>query len=126
MALVCSGRFRAIVKTIGKEVILPNLRLTDVHGQRDDVADRDCELLRQVVRSRLVQPEDIEPEALDDVITMSGGVALETSPGDSSPGYSTAPHKWSLKARFILTGLLHDETVEIPLFTPASEHCKEG
>lgn len=77
MALVCSGRFRAIVKTIGKEVILPNLRLTDVHGQRDQAADRDREVLREVVRSRMVNPEEIEPEALDDAITMSGGVMRE-------------------------------------------------
>lgn len=77
MALVCSGRFRAIVKTIGKEVILPNLRLTDVDGQRDDAADKDRALLRKVVRSRMVHPEDIEPEALDDAISMSGGVMRE-------------------------------------------------
>ena len=77
MALVCSGRFRAIVRAIGKEVILPNLRLSDVHGQRDDAAERGRALLGQVVCSRLVQPEDIEPDALDDAITMSGGVMRE-------------------------------------------------
>ncbi len=76
MALVCSGRFRATVNTIGKEVILPNLRLTDVHSQRDQEAAANWELLKQIAYHRLAA-DLIAPEALDEAISMSGGVMRE-------------------------------------------------
>ncbi len=76
MALVCSGRFRATVNTIGREVILPNLRLADVHGQRDQEAAANRELLKQVAYHRLAT-DLVAPEALDEAISMSGGVMRE-------------------------------------------------
>jgi hypothetical protein len=76
MALVCSGRFRAIVNTIGKEVVLPNLRLTDVHGQLDQEAKANRELLKQIAYRR-INEDLIASEALNEAILMSGGVMRE-------------------------------------------------
>ena len=76
MALVCSGRFRAIVRTIGKEVTLPNLRLTDANGKSDQKAEANRVLLRKVAYQRISQ-DRIDSAALDEAISMSGGVMRE-------------------------------------------------
>ena len=76
MALVCSGRFRATVNVVGKETILPNLRLTNVAGEVDEEAKANRKLLEQIAYSRM-DSSLIDQEALSQVITMSGGVMRE-------------------------------------------------
>jgi energy-coupling factor transporter ATP-binding protein EcfA2 len=76
MALVCSGRFRAIANAIGKETILPNLRLTNVAGEVDEEAETNRALFTQIANSRM-DSNLIDDEALHEVITMSGGVMRE-------------------------------------------------
>ncbi|MBM4258107.1 MAG: hypothetical protein FJ147_19715 [Deltaproteobacteria bacterium] len=76
MALVCSARFRATANTIGKETILPNLRLTNVTGDIDEEAKANRALFTQIAYSRMDRSL-IDEDALNEVITMSGGVMRE-------------------------------------------------
>jgi hypothetical protein len=76
MALVCSGRFRATANSIGKETILPNLRLTNVAGEIDEEAKINRALFNQIAYSRM-DSSLIDDDALNEVITMSGGVMRE-------------------------------------------------
>src|SRR5262249_54261048 len=76
MALVCSGRFRATANTIGKETILPNLRLTNVDGVIDEEAKANRALFIQIAYSRMDRTL-IDDGALNEVISMSGGVMRE-------------------------------------------------
>ncbi|NOT53989.1 MAG: hypothetical protein HOP18_05230 [Deltaproteobacteria bacterium] len=76
MALVCTGRFRATEAAIGKATILPNLRLTNVAGGVDEEAKANRTLLTRIAHSRM-DATLIDEDALNEVITMSGGVMRE-------------------------------------------------
>jgi hypothetical protein len=72
-SLLYSGQYNVVKRSFGEPFILPNFKIMEQNGGRNDLA---WERMREVVLRRL-DKELIAVQALDDAVEMSGGVVRE-------------------------------------------------
>ena len=72
-ALLYSGQYKVIMQNFSKQFPLPNFKIMDKTGERNEVG---WNRMREIVEQRM-EPQLIEPKALDCAVEMSGGVVRE-------------------------------------------------
>lgn len=72
-SVVYSGQFNVVGQNFSKQYVLPNFKIKDRSGERSQSG---WARMREVVERRL-EPQIIDPKALDRAVEMSGGVVRE-------------------------------------------------
>ena len=72
-SLLYSGQYNVVRQNFSEQFILPNFKVKEMSGERNPAA---WTRMREIVERRM-EPQLIEPQALDHAVEMSGGVVRE-------------------------------------------------